>query len=349
MKFLKYFLAFICFLVLFIFILLRIPSFQDRLFDRVINLPSNNLPKEDALSAVVCGSRSPLPGPGAEVCILVKAGNDIFVVDIGDGSAANIREWNIPYNQVRAVLFTHLHSDHISDLADFHLSSWINQNRGSKLNVYGPKGVDLVTEGFEKAYQLDYQYRHDHHGKEIAPITVAGFNPISIDVSQSVVLEKDGLKITVFEVSHNPIKPAFGYRFDYKNRSIVISGDTSYNENLIKKSQNADVLFHDALSINIIEGIQTFMEKIGRDSTVKILEDIKEYHATTLEAAKAANEANVTHLVLYHLVPAPSTFISKSMFTRGMNDIRKEWTLSEDGTMVILPVNSKDIIISDIN
>ena len=349
MKFLKYFLAFICFLVLFIFILLRIPSFQDRLFDRVINLPSNNLPKEDALSAVVCGSRSPLPGPGAEVCILVKAGNDIFVVDIGDGSAANIREWNIPYNQVRAVLFTHLHSDHISDLADFHLSSWINQNRGSKLNVYGPKGVDLVTEGFEKAYQLDYQYRHDHHGKEIAPITVAGFNPISIDVGQSVVLEKDGLKITVFEVSHNPIKPAFGYRFDYKNRSIVISGDTSYNENLIKKSQNADVLFHDALSINIIEGMQAFMEKIGRDGVWQILEDIKEYHATTLEAAKAANEANVTHLVLYHLIPAPSNLILKNMFIRGMNDVRKEWTLSEDGTMVILPLNSKDIIISNIN
>ena len=349
MKFLKYFLAFICFLVLFIFILLRIPSFQDRLFDRVINLPSNNLPKEDALSAVVCGSRSPLPGPGAEVCILVKAGNDIFVVDIGDGSAANIREWNIPYNQVRAVLFTHLHSDHISDLADFHLSSRINQNRGSKLNVYGPKGVDLVTEGFEKAYQLDYQYRHDHHGKEIAPITVAGFNPISIDVSQSVVLEKDGLKITVFEVSHNPIKPAFGYRFDYKNRSIVISGDTSYNENLIKKSQNADVLFHDALSINIIEGMQAFMEKIGRDGVWQILEDIKEYHATTLEAAKAANEANVTHLVLYHLIPAPSNLILKNIFIRGMNDVRKEWTLSEDGTMVILPLNSKDIIISNIN
>ena len=349
MKFLKYFLAFICFLVLFIFILLRIPSFQDRLFDRVINLPSNNLPKEDALSAVVCGSRSPLPGPGAEVCILVKAGNDIFVVDIGDGSAANIREWNIPYNQVRAVLFTHLHSDHISDLADFHLGSWINENRESKLNVFGPKGVDLVTEGFEKAYQLDYQYRHDHHGNEIAPIAVAGFNPVSIDAGQNVVLNKNSLKITVFEVSHNPIKPAFGYRFDYKNRSIVISGDTSYNENLIKKSQNADVLFHDALSINIIEGMQAFMEKIGRDGVWQILEDIKEYHATTLEAAKAANEANVTHLVLYHLIPAPSNLILKNIFIRGMNDVRKEWTLSEDGTMVILPLNSKDIIISNIN
>ena len=349
MQFLKYFLAFICLSVLLIFILLRIPSFQDRLFDRVMTLPSNNLPKEDALSAVVCGSRSPLPGPGAQACILVKAGNDIYVVDIGDGSAANIREWNIPYNQVRAVLFTHLHSDHISDLADFHLGSWINENRESKLNVFGPKGVDLVTEGFEKAYQLDYQYRHDHHGNEIAPIAVAGFNPVSIDAGQNVVLNKNSLKITVFEVSHNPIKPAFGYRFDYKDRSIVISGDTSYNENLIKKSQNADVLFHDALSINIIEGIQTFMEKIGRDSAVKILEDIKEYHATTLEAAKAANEANVNHLVLYHLIPAPSNLILKNMFIRGMNDVRKEWTLSEDGTMVILPLNSKDIIISSIN
>ena len=349
MKFLKYFLATIFLSVLLIFILLRIPSFQDRIFDRVVTLPSNNLPREDALSAVVCGSRSPLPGPGAEACILVKAGNDIYVVDIGDGSAANIREWNIPYNQVRAVLFTHLHSDHISDLADFHLGSWINENRESKLNVFGPKGVDLVTEGFEKAYQLDYQYRHDHHGNEIAPIAVAGFNPVSIDAGQNVVLNKNSLKITVFEVSHNPIKPAFGYRFDYKDRSIVISGDTSYDENLIKKSQNADVLFHDALSINIIEGMQAFMEKIGRDGVWQILEDIKEYHATTLEAAKAANEANVNHLVLYHLIPAPSNLILKNMFIRGMNDVRKEWTLSEDGTMVILPLNSKDIIISSIN
>jgi ribonuclease Z len=95
--------------------------------------------------------------------------------------------------------------------------------------------------------------------------------------------------------------------------------------------------------------MQTFMEKIGRDSTVKLLEDIKEYHATTLEAAKAANEANVNHLVLYHLIPAPSNLILKNMFIRGMNDVRKEWTLSEDGTMVILPLNSKDIIISSIN
>ena len=349
MKFLKYFLAFIFLSVLLILILLRIPSFQDRLFDRIITLPTNNLPKEDALSAVVCGSRSPLPGPGAQACILVKAGNDIYVVDIGDGSAANIRKWNIPYNQVRAVLFTHLHSDHISDLADFHLGSWIAQNRGSKLKVYGPKGVDLVTEGFEKAYQLDYQYRYDHHGKEIAPIDVAGFNPVSIDADQSVVLKKDGLTITVFEVNHNPIKPAFGYRFDYKDRSIVISGDTSYDENLIKKSQNVDVLFHDALSINLIEKMQTLVKKIGADGSLKILEDIKDYHATTLDAAKAANEANVAHLVLYHLVPPPRSFISKNMFTRGMNDVRKEWTLSEDGTMVILPLNSKDIIISDIN
>ena len=95
--------------------------------------------------------------------------------------------------------------------------------------------------------------------------------------------------------------------------------------------------------------MQTLVKKIGEDGSLKILEDIKDYHATTLDAAKAANEANVAHLVLYHLVPPPRSFISKNMFTRGMNDVRKEWTLSEDGTMVILPLNSKDIIISEIN
>ena len=98
---------------------------------------------------------------------LVNAGGNYYVVDIGDGSANNLNNWRIDANKIRGTLLTHLHSDHISDLADLHLMTWVNSAHTKPLDVYGPQGVELVTQGFEDAYQLDYQFRHEHHGDEV--------------------------------------------------------------------------------------------------------------------------------------------------------------------------------------
>ena len=120
------------------FVIIQIPSVQDRLMVSVVSgmaNASNNLPQEDALSAAVCGSRSPIPSPGrAETCILVKAGEEMFVVDIGGSSADNLRSWNILFGKIKAVFLTHLHSDHISDLPALHQGAWILQNKTEKLN-----------------------------------------------------------------------------------------------------------------------------------------------------------------------------------------------------------------------
>jgi len=81
----------------------------------------------------------------------------------------------------------------------------------------------------------------------------------------------------------------------------------------------------------------------------KIMQDVLDYHTTPVEAAEIANKANVKHLVFYHLNPAPRNSIMENMFVRGVNDIRGDWTLSKDGTMVILPFNSDKIEITKIN
>ncbi|HIC27037.1 MAG TPA: MBL fold metallo-hydrolase, partial [Gammaproteobacteria bacterium] len=99
---------------------LRNPSVQDRVMISALEgfIPSINLPTEDSLSAVICGSRSPIPSPGrAQTCVMVRAGENIYIVDIGDGSVSNLRNWGMPFNKIKSVLLTHLHSDHISDLA----------------------------------------------------------------------------------------------------------------------------------------------------------------------------------------------------------------------------------------
>ena len=79
------------------------------------------------------------------------------------------------------------------------------------------------------------------------------------------------------------------------------------------------------------------------------LEDIQNYHTNTIEVANLAKEANVGHLLYYHLIPAPRTDLVADIFTRGIDDILSNWTLSDDGTMVILPIDSKEIIITSIN
>jgi len=348
-KFLIYLVASLVIIAISAMVGLRNPSVQDKVMISVLEglIPSSNLPEEDSLSAVICGSRSPIPSPGrAQTCVMVRAGENIYIVDIGDGSASNLRNWGIPFNKIKSVLLTHLHSDHISDLADLHQASWLMQRRKAKLDVYGPQGVGLVTKGFETAYEPDYFFRNTHHGDQIAPLDVAGLNPLTVDLNQPKIINEDGLIVTAFEVVHDPVKPALGYRFDYKGRSLVISGDTSYSENLIENSREVDVLIHEAQANHMINLLRDFNLQMGANLNAKLMEDITTYHTTPVEAAEIANLANVKHLIFYHLTPAPRNLITEIIFLRGVDEVREEWTLSRDGTMVVLPVESDEVIFS---
>ena len=351
-KFLIYLVASLVIITIAAMVGLRNPSVQDKVMISVLEglIPSTNLPKEDSLSAVICGSRSPIPSPGrAQTCVMVRAGENIYIVDIGDGSASNLRNWGMPFNKIKSVLLTHLHSDHISDLADLHQASWIMQNRKTKLNVYGPEGVGLVTKGFETAYEPDYFFRNTHHGDQIAPLDVAGFNALTVDLNQPKIINEEGLVVTAFEVVHDPVKPALGYRFDYKGRSLVISGDTSYTENLIEISNSADVLIHEAQANHMINLLRDFNLLNGAKLNAKLMEDIITYHTTPVEAARIANLAEVKHLIFYHLTPAPRNTLTERIFLRGVDEVREDWTLSKDGTMGVLPVGTDEIIISEVD
>ena len=332
-------------------VIIQVPSVQDRILTAAftaIGSASDNLPKEDALSAAVCGSRSPLPSPGrAETCILVAAGDDLFVVDIGDGSNQNLRSWNIDFSDIQAVLITHLHSDHIADLPGLHQNAWVVGERTSKLKVFGPEGVDQLTQGIEMAYAHDYVFRNEHHGDAIAPLEYAGFDTSVIDLNDPVIFDNGELKITAFKVVHEPIDPALGFKFEYKGRSLVITGDTSYTQSVIDNSMNVDVLFHEAQANHMLAVIENLQRSLGMDLLATVLDDITTYHTTLIEAAEVANKANVKKLVFYHLTPAPRNYIQEVMFVRGVDEVRKEWTLVDDGTLIILPIGSEEIIVTN--
>ena len=351
-KFFKYLVVFVVFITFILFILLRQPAFQDRLLESAIeNLaaPSSYLPEEDALTAVVCGSRSPIIDPArAETCILIQAGKDIYIFDTGGGSIGNLNNWNTPWDRVKAIFYSHLHSDHIFDIADFHQATWINGGRESKQKVYGPEGVQMLTDGIELAYTKDYFFRNEHHGDTVAPLEVAGFDTHTVDLNSPLLVEDGDLKIKAYSVSHDPVDPALGYRIDYKGRSISISGDTIYDENLVNNSKNVDVLFHESMSLPLVNLINRNAERVGNRMIAKVTIDIQDYHTPIPDIVRAAQEANVGHLVFYHHLPAPRNQLMENIMYRGVDEIMKNWTASHDGTMLVLPIDSDEIIVTSV-
>ena len=323
---------------------------QDKILDMGLkNILSSSKPfldKEDTLKVVVCGSRSPLPSPGrAEACILVEAGNDIYIFDLGNGSVNNLTQYQIPWPNVKAVLITHMHSDHMADLPDAHLQSWI-QGRNEPLKVYGPDGINLVTKGFELAYSADYKYRSDHHGQEMLPMTIAGFNEITLTNGELIPNQTPGLEILPFVVDHYPVNSAYGFKISYKGRTIVISGDTIHDGSVQKYSKDVDLLIHSAISIDIVERMRGLAPIPQMD---KILFDIQDYHTTIKEAGEIARDSNVKHLLIYHSIPTPRNKIMEDVFFRPLDGVFDEYTLSDDGTRVIMPVGTDEIIIDQIN
>ncbi len=325
----------------------RIPALQDRMVRRVVDRALASAPDrlfaEDALRVLLCGSSGPLPHPSrAGPCVAVLAGGRFYVVDVGRGSWNRLAGWRIDGARIGAILLTHFHSDHIQELGEFDLQTWV-AGRSGPLRVFGPPGVERVVAGFEEAYALDAGYRIAHHGAALLPPDVGRMQARAVD--PGLVLEENGLRITAFVVDHAPVRPAYGYRFDYRGRSVVVSGDTSKNAGVVEAARDADVLFHEAQANHIVGIISEEAGSAGRPRVAKIMSDIPDYHTTPVEAVEVANEAGAKLVVFYHLTPPPPVRLMERIYVRGVPEVRDEgWILGDDGLLVELPADSDAVI-----
>ncbi len=303
----------------------------------------------DGLHLVLCGAGAPLPDPTrAGACVLVLAGQDLYVVDVGSGSPRNFAPMGIPAGRVNAVFLTHFHSDHFDGLGELMTTRWAGGAHKSALPVHGPEGVQQVVNGLNMAYAQDFEYRIAHHGETVTARSGAGASPQPFRLPKTGeghrVLEHNGLVVTAFAVEHAPVSPAVGYRFDYKGRSLVISGDTKKSTNLIEFSRSVDLLVHEALAPHVMAIIGEAAEEAGAKHVAKIAIDVLDYHTTPVEAAEVASEANVGHLLFYHLVPPLPARPMEKFFLKGTEDaFAGDMTIGRDGTMISLPANSKAI------
>ncbi len=178
------------------------------------------------------------------------------------------------------------------------------------------------------------------------PMSIAGFNPIQIMDNQLIPNDTPGLEILPFVVDHYPVNSSFGFKISYKGRTVVISGDTIHDGSVQKYSKDVDLLVHSAISIDLVERMREVAPLPQLD---EILFDIQDYHTTIKEAGEIARDANVKHLLIYHAIPTPRNKIMEDVFFRPLAGVFDEYMLSDDGTRVIMPVGSDEIIIDQIN
>jgi len=231
------------------FVSLGCQSFQDdamrRRAESALDAGPGEILAEDSLHLLLCGTGSPLPSERAGPCTAVVAGGHFFLIDVGPGATRSLGALRMPVGSVDGVFITHFHSDHIAELGEIGMQSWA-LGRPKPLPVYGPYGIEGVTAGFDQAYADDSRYREAHHGREWmaredrpleapeVPTPPAGTSALAFD---------DGkLRVSVFRVDHEPVRPAVGYRFEYGGRTVVVTGDTKKSESVVANAKGADLL-----------------------------------------------------------------------------------------------------------
>jgi ribonuclease Z len=306
-------------------------NFEKRLKKQASLLSSNKM------HVFLLGSGGPMPNESRDTTALaVIAGGVFIMVDVGQGIVKNMNLLNLPAGKISALFLTHFHSDHISDMGELDFQTWA-QGRDRKLDVYGPKGVKQVVDGFNMAYRQDSSYRTAHHSEEWMPSKNSGMVPHTLNIPDPeealLFFDRNGLKAWVFKVDHSPIEPAVGYRFEYKGNVVVISGDTVKTKTLPKFAKNADLFFCEALHKEMVMAMSRVAKELDNPLLSKQMHDITDYHMSPVEAAEVAREAGVKKLIFVHVVPPIEGFVAKRMYLDGTEDVFDgEIILGEDMT-----------------
>jgi len=200
--------------------------------------------RDDLFKVTLLGTGTPVPS--AErfgYSTLVEAGEQRLVFDFGRGVAIRLAQLKVPLGSINAHFLTHFHSDHTNGLPDLWLTGWLRPPYGQRNQpflIYGPKGLRELTSGLTAAYARDIAMRVED---EKSPLSGVTFDAHEIEAG--VVYEKEGLRVSAFDNDHgDKVKPSLGYKIQYKGKTIVLSGDTKYSEEVIKQSTNADLLVH---------------------------------------------------------------------------------------------------------
>ena len=240
------------------------------------------------IEIILTGTGSPMVDPNrAGPSTLVIAGEQTFLVDCGRGVLMRAAAAGVGAANLTALLLTHLHSDHITDLSDVITTRWVTSLGPAPLPVIGPPGTKAVVEATLAALAPDISYRIAHHADITAPPDV-----VVHEYAEGQVWDSAGVRITAAPTDHRPVEPTIAFRVDYDGTSVVLAGDTVPCATLDELTRGANALVHTVIRKDLVEQIP-----------LQRLKDIRDYHSSVEQAAATAARAGVDTLVLTHYVP----------------------------------------------
>lgn len=257
--------------------------------------PGQAFSQSDSIKVTLLGTGAPAPDPGRfGPATLVEAGAEKLLFDVGRGATIRLNQISLPMREITAVFITHFHSDHLNGLGDLWMTGWLPPNFGRRtepLRIWGPVGLSRITAGLEETYAADIAIRivDEQRPAEAARFEVTEFS------ANGVVFESNGVTVTAFEVNHGEIiKPAYGYRIDYAGRSVVISGDTRFDENVIAAAEGADLIIHE---------VAAFHESLVDVNPA--MQNILDHHTTPEQAGIVFDRVQPKLAVYSHIVRPP--------------------------------------------
>jgi ribonuclease Z len=240
------------------------------------------------IEVTLLGTGSPMVDANrAGPSTLVRAGEQIFLVDCGRGVLMRAAAVCVGAANITALLLTHLHSDHITDLSDVITTRWVTTFTRTPLPVFGPPGTAAVVDATLAALAPDISYRIGHHADITEPPTIEVH-----EFTTGQVWDADGVRIAVAPTDHRPVEPTIAYRIDYADASVVLAGDTVPCASLDELAAGAGALVHTVIRKDLVAL-----------APQQRLRDILDYHSSVEQAAATATRAGVGTLILTHYVP----------------------------------------------
>ncbi len=247
----------------------------------------------DGLRAVLLGTGGgPTPkSQRAYPSQAVVVAEDAYVVDCGNGVARQLELAGISVGSLRCVFVTHHHSDHNADIGTLPLLAWGAIRR--PIDVFGPPPLRAMIEEFLQLHRVDIAIRTADEGRP----RLAGMLRVHEVTECGAVYEDRNIRVSATLVNHPPFDVALGYRLDGRERSVVVSGDTTPSLNVARLAAGAEVLIHEAIYMPAVAEIAA-----GTNGS-RMVEHLMSSHTSVQDAGRVASEAGVKTLVLSHLVP----------------------------------------------
>jgi ribonuclease BN (tRNA processing enzyme) len=235
---------------------------------------------------------------------VIVSRNAAYVIDCGDGVARQLAFAGVPLTTLRHIFITHQHSDHTADYGNLIWLAW-TAGLSTRVDTWGPPPLARMTELFFEMNAADIQTRIADEGR----VPLAPLVHVHEQTAGGPVMSDHNVKVTSALVDHPPVVPAFAYRFDAADRSIVISGDTAPTQNLVKLAAGADVLVH---SVMYPPAIDRLVARVPNAAALK--KSILAHQTSAEDAGRLAQEAGVKVLVLSHFVPPDDPEVTKSIW-----------------------------------